>query len=70
MFIYHDNSPINFQSPLPEAVDVVIIGAGVIGITTAWNLHKRGISVLVCDKGRVAGEQSSRLDRLSHFVRN
>lgn len=29
-------------------------------MTTAWFLAKQGIKVLVCDKGRVAGEQSSR----------
>jgi glycine/D-amino acid oxidase-like deaminating enzyme len=60
MFVYNNNSPINFNAPLPESVDVVIIGGGVIGITTAWYLRQRGVSVLVCDKGRVAGEQSSR----------
>jgi glycine/D-amino acid oxidase-like deaminating enzyme len=58
--IYSEQSPITFQDDLPESVDVVIIGAGVIGISTAWFLAKAGISVLVCDKGRVAGEQSSR----------
>lgn len=60
MFLYHDQAPIHFNDPLPEAVDVVVIGGGVIGISTAWFLRERGLSVLVCDKGRVAGEQSSR----------
>ncbi len=55
-----DQSPINFSDELPERVDVVIIGAGVAGIMTAWFLQKAGVSVLVCEKGRVAGEQSSR----------
>ncbi len=58
--IYTDQSPIQFYEPLPESVDVVVIGGGVIGISTAWFLAKNGVSVLVCDKGRVAGEQSSR----------
>ncbi len=58
--IYSDQTPITFQDPLPAAVDVVVIGAGVIGISTAWFLARAGNSVLVCDKGRVAGEQSSR----------
>ena len=49
-----------FVDPLPDVVDVVVIGGGVIGIATAWYLRERGFSVLVCDKGRVAGEQSSR----------
>jgi glycine/D-amino acid oxidase-like deaminating enzyme len=60
MFMYHKDSPVTFRDELPEAVDVVIIGGGVIGICTAWNLLEKGLSVLVCDKGRVAGEQSSR----------
>jgi len=60
MFLYNDQSPVTFNDPLPEAVDVVIIGGGVIGISTAWFLRARGKSVLVCDKGRIAGEQSSR----------
>jgi glycine/D-amino acid oxidase-like deaminating enzyme len=58
--IYSDQSPITFSDPLPESVDVVVIGGGVIGISTAWFLAQSGVSVLVCDKGRVAGEQSSR----------
>ena len=59
-FQFNDDAPIQFQDDLPEAVDVVIVGAGVIGISTAWFLREKGLSVLVCDKGRVAGEQSSR----------
>lgn len=58
--IYSDRTPITFQDELPAAVDVVVIGGGVIGISTAWFLARAGVSVLVCDKGRVAGEQSSR----------
>jgi len=49
-----------FSDSLPDAVDVAVIGGGVIGIAAAWYLLERGFSVLVCDKGRVAGEQSSR----------
>jgi len=60
MFRFSHNTPIEFCDPLPEKVDVVVIGGGVIGISTAWYLLKHGLSVLVCDKGRVAGEQSSR----------
>jgi glycine/D-amino acid oxidase-like deaminating enzyme len=60
MFMFNDNSPIAFNDPLPEEVDVVVIGGGVIGIATAWFLLKKGLTALVCDKGRVAGEQSSR----------
>lgn len=52
--------PIEFDDALPSAVDCVLVGGGVIGVSTAWYLRQRGLSVLVLDKGRVAGEQSSR----------
>ena len=54
------NNPAQFDGPLPEAVDVTIIGGGIIGVMTAWELQKRGLKVLLCEKGRIAGEQSSR----------
>jgi len=60
MFRFNDSMPVTFHDELPDAVDVVVIGGGVIGISTAWYLREQGLSVLVCDKGRVAGEQSSR----------
>ena len=55
-----ESTPIVFSDPLPDAVDVVVIGAGVIGTSTAWFLAQRGVKVALCEKGRVAGEQSSR----------
>ncbi|MDP6165680.1 MAG: FAD-binding oxidoreductase [Gammaproteobacteria bacterium] len=54
------NTPIQFDGALPESVDVVIIGGGVVGIFSALYLSRLGKRVLVCEKGRVAGEQSSR----------
>ncbi len=47
-------------APLPKAADAVVIGAGIIGVMTAWELTRAGLSVVVIEKGRVAGEQSSR----------
>lgn len=48
-------------SPAPPArADVVVIGAGIIGVATALTLAERGHSVAVIDKGHVGGEQSSR----------
>ena len=58
--ILSHQSPITFQSPLPKKADIVIIGAGIIGICTAWFLANTGLKIVVCDKGRVAGEQSGR----------
>ncbi len=58
--IFSHTTPVTFQDPLPDAVDVVVIGGGVIGISTAYFLVRSGVSVMVCEKGRVAGEQSSR----------
>jgi glycine/D-amino acid oxidase-like deaminating enzyme len=45
---------------LPAHSDVVIVGAGIAGISAAWYLNRAGIEVTVCEKGAVAGEQSSR----------
>ena len=58
--IFDESRPVEFQDALPDAVDVVVIGGGVAGICAAYYLAKAGVSVLVCEKGRVAGEQSSR----------
>jgi glycine/D-amino acid oxidase-like deaminating enzyme len=49
-----------FTGAVPEAVDVVVIGGGIIGVMSAWYLVGRGLSVLVAEKGRIACEQSSR----------
>ena len=53
-------TPARFRDPLPEAVDVAIIGGGVAGVFTALEAARLGLSVVVLEKGRVAGEQSSR----------
>jgi glycine/D-amino acid oxidase-like deaminating enzyme len=45
---------------LPVTADCVVIGGGISGVMTAWYLHKAGVSVVLCEKGRIAGEQSSR----------
>ncbi|MEZ5797366.1 MAG: FAD-dependent oxidoreductase [Paracoccaceae bacterium] len=59
-FPIHDGSPVRFAAPLPPRVDVVVIGGGVIGLMTAWFLRRKGLSVFLAEKGRIAGEQSSR----------
>jgi glycine/D-amino acid oxidase-like deaminating enzyme len=45
---------------LPASVDVAIVGGGAAGIATAHALARKGVSVAVFEKGRVAAEQSSR----------
>ena len=48
------------DNPLPPAVDVAIIGGGIIGCSAAYYLGRRGVTVALFEKGRVAGEQSGR----------
>jgi glycine/D-amino acid oxidase-like deaminating enzyme len=45
---------------LPARADVVIIGGGIIGTSAALFLAEKGVSVALCEKGHIAGEQSSR----------
>ena len=48
------------DGPLPQEADVVIIGGGVIGVSTAYYLARKGVRAVVLEKGRIAGEQSAR----------
>jgi len=48
------------ETGLPTAADVVVIGGGIVGVTTALCLAGDGLSVVLVEKGRIAGEQSSR----------
>lgn len=59
-FPFSVKMPPEHQPNLPSDTDVVVIGAGIIGVMTAWELAKSGLRVAVLEKGRVAGEQSSR----------
>src|SRR5690606_12571444 len=47
-------------SRIPESADVVIIGGGIVGVSTAWFLARQGIKAALCEKGHIAGEQSGR----------
>lgn len=48
------------QDRLPDSASVVIIGGGIVGLTAALALAERNISVVLLEKGHIAGEQSSR----------
>ena len=45
---------------LPARTTVVIIGGGIIGVCTAFFLARDGIPVVLCEKGEIGAEQSSR----------
>ncbi|MFW7267834.1 NAD(P)/FAD-dependent oxidoreductase [Gluconacetobacter sp. Hr-1-5] len=44
----------------PAATDVVVIGGGIVGASTALALSRKGIDVTLCEKGVIGAEQSSR----------
>ena len=48
------------DSALPSRASVVVIGGGIIGTSTALFLAEKGHSVVLCEKGEIGGEQSSR----------
>ncbi|WP_411890008.1 NAD(P)/FAD-dependent oxidoreductase [Yoonia sp. SDW83-1] len=60
MFPIHAGQPAAFAPDLPASTDVVVIGGGIIGVMTAWELARSGSRVVLLEKGRIAGEQSSR----------
>lgn len=45
---------------IPAQADIVIIGGGIVGVSTAWFLAGQGVDVVLCEKGYIAGEQSGR----------
>lgn len=59
-FPINRNAPARHSAPPPHAADVVVIGGGIAGVMSAWYLAKSGQKVVLCEKGRIAGEQSGR----------
>ena len=59
-FPINATTPPTYAGPPPRAADVVVIGGGVIGVCTALYLARSGAQVTLLEKGRIAGEQSSR----------
>src|SRR5580698_10549101 len=45
---------------MPSSTGVVVVGGGIIGASAALSLAARGIPVVLCEKGYIACEQSSR----------
>ena len=52
--------PVRSDEALPAAADVVIVGGGIIGTSAALFLAQKGVRTVLCEKGHIAGEQSSR----------
>ncbi|OQM76472.1 NAD(P)/FAD-dependent oxidoreductase [Manganibacter manganicus] len=52
--------PVHGDETLPQTVDVVVIGGGIIGASTTLELAERGLRVALCEKGGIGQEQSSR----------
>src|SRR3954468_21041940 len=55
-----DVMPAAGSLPGDAECDVAVIGSGIAGISTAYELSKRGKSVMVIDRGRITGGMTSR----------
>src|SRR5260221_3069370 len=52
--------PVSSDDAPPPRADVVVIGGGIVGTSTALFLAQRGVSVALCEKGEIGAEQSGR----------
>jgi len=52
--------PVASDAAQPARTGIVVIGGGIIGTCAALALAQQGIAVVLCEKGNIAGEQSSR----------
>jgi len=52
--------PVASDPEQPARTGIVIVGGGIIGVCTALYLAEKGHAVVLCEKGRIGGEQSSR----------
>ena len=44
--------PVTPSATIPQEVDVVVIGGGIVGVMTACFLAEKGISAVLLEKGR------------------
>lgn len=52
--------PLETDYALPARADVVVVGGGIVGASTALELAERGLAVALCEKGTIGAEQSGR----------
>src|SRR5260370_16061530 len=52
--------PVASDEAFPARADVVARGGGIMGTSAALSLAQQGVSTVLCEKGHIAGEQSSR----------
>ncbi|HSU05406.1 MAG TPA: FAD-binding oxidoreductase [Acetobacteraceae bacterium] len=52
--------PVISDTDIPPRTTVVVIGGGIIGVSAAYALARKGTPVVLCEKGHIGGEQSSR----------
>src|SRR6266436_2502929 len=53
-------------SAMSESVDLLVVGGGINGVGIARDAAGRGLSVLLCEKGDLAGATSSASSKLIH----
>src|SRR5688500_3031958 len=66
--LWMDTASVEQAEPLAEdqRADVVVVGAGIAGLSTAYELRKRGQSVIVLDRGPLGGGMTARTT--AHFA--
>jgi glycine/D-amino acid oxidase-like deaminating enzyme len=60
--LWMDTATIPSSRPLQKdrSADVVIVGAGIVGLSTAYELANLGMGVIVLDRGRLVGGMTAR----------
>jgi glycine/D-amino acid oxidase-like deaminating enzyme len=60
--VWMDTSKMPTFAPLEEdlSCDVCIVGAGIVGLTTAYHLVRAGADVVILDDGPACGGETSR----------